>query len=299
MLIATGHWPYVTRFCIALRQQHFDLLVLAPSDHAVHRMEDLYAQPLNRSRGLAANIKKMVEDYSPALLIPTDERALLGLHKLYRKAKRSKAGSAIADLIRHSIGDEITFLLARKKSQFVDFAVQEGIRTPKVYLSGHPRYLLKKALACPLPAVVKQDDSGGGLSVRYAETHGQIANAIASLGRRSSRLVAIIKSIAYLDTTPLKRLWERPPTISVQQYILGVPANRLVLCRQGKVLAGLSVEVLQTHYNSGPATVVRVINNAEMEEGVTKIIHRLGLSGFAGFDLDFFILPPRGGQSLN
>jgi hypothetical protein len=29
---------------------------------------------------------------------------------------------------------------------------------------------------------------------------------------------------------------------------------------------------------------VRVIQNAEMEEAVTKIAHRLGLSGFAGFD---------------
>jgi hypothetical protein len=64
MLIATGHWPYVTRFCIALREQGFDLLVLAPPDHAVHRIRGLYAKPLKRSRSLAASIKNMVEAYS-------------------------------------------------------------------------------------------------------------------------------------------------------------------------------------------------------------------------------------------
>ena len=153
MLIATGHWPYVTRFCIELRRQGFDLLVLAPADHAVHRIKGLCAELLKKSRGLVASIKKMVEAHSPTLLIPADERALLGLHKLYRQAQRRKARQAncTAGLIRRSIGDEAAFLLARKKSQFVDLARQEGIRIPEVYMSGGPRDKRKKTMAVPFP----------------------------------------------------------------------------------------------------------------------------------------------------
>ena len=42
-------------------------------------------------------------------------------------------------------------------------------------------------------------------------------------------------------------------TISLQQYILGRPSNRAVICWKGKVLAGISVEVVELKRECGPA----------------------------------------------
>jgi hypothetical protein len=151
-------------------------------------------------------------------------------------------------------------------------------------MSGLPPDLLGEVAGCPLPAIVKQDDSFGGQRVKYVETHVQMADALLSLHRQTSRLAAIVRSVARLDPMRFAQPRKKPPKVSVQQYIEGTPANRLVLCRDGKVLAGLSVEVLQTLYPNGPASVVRLLENREMEEAAIKMVRRLGLSGFAGFD---------------
>ena len=287
ILIATTHWPFVTRLSLVLRDQGFDVLVLAPKRHAVHKMTGLRTELLSMRRdNVLANIRSIVETGRRAFLIPTDDVAIRYLHDLYRRLRLTGKESAglLAQVIRGSIGDETAFSMARKKSEFVSLACGEGIRVPKCYMSGLPMDLLGRAMASPLPVIVKQDDSFSGRRVRYAETREQMADALLSLHRRASRSAAIVQSIAFLDPMRFARLREEPPMVSVQQYIEGTPANRLVLCRDGTVLAGLSVEVLQTLHPNGPASVVRLLENDEMEGAVVKMVRRLGLSGFAGFD---------------
>jgi hypothetical protein len=70
----------------------------------------------------------------------------------------------------------------------------------------------------------------------------------------------------------------------VQAAIDGQPANRAVACWEGEVLAGVSVEALRTQHATGPATVVRFVNNAEMEDTAQRLVRQLGVSGLVGFD---------------
>src|SRR5262249_5826563 len=42
--------------------------------------------------------------------------------------------------------------------------------------------------------------------------------------------------------------------------------------------------VLKTRNPNGPAAVIRLIENPQMSEAVKKVVRRLGLSGFVGFD---------------
>jgi hypothetical protein len=72
--------------------------------------------------------------------------------------------------------------------------------------------------------------------------------------------------------------------ISLQQYIAGRPANRAVACHKGKVLAGISVEVLESVREFGPASVVRIIDHPEMTTATATLVERLCLSGLLGFD---------------
>jgi predicted ATP-grasp superfamily ATP-dependent carboligase len=87
--------------------------------------------------------------------------------------------------------------------------------------------------------------------------------------------------------------WLRPwwnnyrPAVVVQSYIPGRPANCAVVCWKGEVLAGIGVEVVSAEGSTGPAVIVRVVDNSEMILAAEKIAGRLGLSGF--FGLDFMI----------
>jgi predicted ATP-grasp superfamily ATP-dependent carboligase len=73
-------------------------------------------------------------------------------------------------------------------------------------------------------------------------------------------------------------------TISLQEYIVGRPSNRAVICWKGKVLAGISVEAVEVTQERGPASVVRVIDHLEMATVCEHVVKRQELSGFVGFD---------------
>jgi hypothetical protein len=73
----------------------------------------------------------------------------------------------------------------------------------------------------------------------------------------------------------------------MQQFIVGVPANIMVACWQGQVLAQVSVEALSCQGATGAANIVRRITRPEFAEAASALAARLKLSGF--FGLDFMI----------
>jgi hypothetical protein len=72
--------------------------------------------------------------------------------------------------------------------------------------------------------------------------------------------------------------------VSIQRFIEGRAANRAVACWQGRTLAGISALALQSQGDTGPATVVRIVENAQMTESARRLVESLGLSGLCGFD---------------
>ena len=83
-----------------------------------------------------------------------------------------------------------------------------------------------------------------------------------------------------------ERRKERPGVIA-QSFIHGRPANCAAVSWQGKLLAGICVEVIQAQGPKEPATVVQVVEGAGMMRAAERIAKRLELSGF--FGLDFVI----------
>ncbi len=79
-------------------------------------------------------------------------------------------------------------------------------------------------------------------------------------------------------------LQRQRPTMSVQSYIDGWPANIGVACWGGEMLAATCAEAVATESATGPSTVARVIRNSEMVETARTIVQALGLSGLIGFD---------------
>ena len=89
------------------------------------------------------------------------------------------------------------------------------------------------------------------------------------------------RGVQYLSA---RRRLPAPPKLSIQQYISGRPANRAVVCWNGRVLAGISVEAVETSSEFGPTTLARILDHAEMTEAAEKIVATQKLSGFLGFD---------------
>jgi hypothetical protein len=134
------------------------------------------------------------------------------------------------------------------------------------------------------PAVLKVDRSWGGLGVAIVRDPGQ---ARAALQRALHPPLLPELSHLLLRRDPshlLRRLADARAGVSIQAFVEGRPANRAVACWQGEVLAGISVVAMQTDTPTGPASVVRVIENTEMSEAARRMAGALGLSGMCGLD---------------
>ena len=92
-------------------------------------------------------------------------------------------------------------------------------------------------------------------------------------------------AIAHRDGASFWRsLLRRRSVVNAQVYVAGRDAISEVACWKGRVLASLHFEVLNKQYASGPASVVRLMENEAMSGAIEKIVRRLHLSGLHGFD---------------
>ena len=139
--------------------------------------------------------------------------------------------------------------------------------------------------------MLKADGTTGGGGVRIAHTLEEARGYFSDL-RRSIGLMRLIKRLTVDRNLILERQWwydvrRIRPAVVAQSFIRGSPANCAVVCWKGEVLAGVGCEAVSTETSIGPATVVRLVDNAEMMGAARKIARRLSLSGF--FGLDFVI----------
>jgi hypothetical protein len=78
--------------------------------------------------------------------------------------------------------------------------------------------------------------------------------------------------------------FRRRSVVNAQKFVEGCEGTSVVACWEGTVLASLHFEVIKKRNAAGPATVVRLIDNEDMSETVSRIAMRLKLSGIHGFD---------------
>jgi hypothetical protein len=132
--------------------------------------------------------------------------------------------------------------------------------------------------------VIKVDRSWGGLGVTVVHSIEEARDALRRV-RNPSLPRALSALIVRRDPSRLAAYFRRePPSVTLQRFVVGTPANRAVACWQGEVLAGISVAALQTQSPTGPATVVQVIDNGEMTEAAARLVRALGLTGLCGLD---------------
>jgi hypothetical protein len=271
------------------------VVAICPRQHPVlmtHALQRAYRYPvLAPLAGLAAAIRSA----APDLILPCDDAAAMDLQQLHASiGMEAPLGHAMRALIERSLGDPDACLQATARGRLMALAEEAGVRTPANALVSSSDELACWLQKYGFPAVLKLDDSWGGLGVAIVDDLPAALRAYALM--KAPPLLANSVPRLLLDRDPrafLAPLRARARTVTVQQFIPGIPANRAVACWQGEVLDGLSVEAVRTQRPVGPATVVRACGSPGMSDAVAQLVKRLKVSGMWGAD---FILHASTGE---
>jgi glutathione synthase/RimK-type ligase-like ATP-grasp enzyme len=232
------------------------------------------------------SLRTAIKMGAPDLIIPCDDDAAIHLYRLYVHGDGAgPAADALRVLIERSLGAPEACALAAARGQLMALAAEEGVRIPETTVIAAPGELHAWLRQHPSLAVIKGDCTWGGQGVSIVRNYEEARRAFSLMVSRPEIVNAMVRTL--LDRDPsflLNSLKEARRTVTLQEFIPGTPANRAVACWQGRVLAGISVEAIRTQHPTGPATVVRVIENPEMSEAVNRLARRLGVSGLWGVD---------------
>jgi hypothetical protein len=259
---------------------------VCPSGHplgstsAVQRTHDYHGLTPLRSFTAAITATK------PDLIVPGDDLATCHLHKLHRRAE-GREGKAVElrNLIERSLGASESYPVVYARTAFMELAQAEGVRVPPTEIIAHSQDLRKWVARTGFPTVLKANGSSGGDGVRVVHTMEEAEDGLRRL--QAPPLLARAAKRALVDhdhTLVWPSLRRRRFVVNAQMFIAGREATSTIACWKGTVLAGLHCEVINKADSAGHATVVRMIENAEMSAATETMVRRLNLSGLHGFD---------------
>jgi hypothetical protein len=287
LMVATMHWPITSRLCLAMARAGITIAAVTPKHHHVGELGAVAAEFTYTRRDPMRTTLGAISAWRPDLVVPCDEPAVVLLHLLQNELINAPGGrpcESIA-LMRRSLGEPTSFGIVCHRSELMAFAKSEGIAVPDTAVVSNRHELHGLLDKAQYPKVLKVDGSWGGLGIRIVSDAAEADRSFVELTCQSNWRMAAKKSVKELTIKPLRRhLTSAMPAITLQQYIQGRSANRALFCQEGRVLAGLSVEAVRTLTETGPATVVRIIEHPEITETAAHLVSRLGLSGFIGFD---------------
>ena len=256
---------------------------VCPRQHPVARIRGIHRVHTHSLLRPLASLRAAIESASPDLIIPCDDNAAVHLTRLYQSADPTSAG--LRALLVRSLGTPEACAMATARGRLMELAAQEGIRIPATELVATATGLQAWLLQHRLPAVIKIDATWGGQGVAIVHGQDEAKRVFDAMAAGPSVLDAAARMLLDRDPAQLLNLLKpERPTVTLQDFIQGTPANRAVACWQGRVLAGTSVAAVETQHLTGPATVVRVIENDEMNDAVARLVARLRLSGLWGVD---------------
>lgn len=290
LLTDTNRWPVVTRLAIAFWKWGCDVAVLCPAP----------GHPVEKARGVAqifhysgfrplASLRGAIDEFAPDIIVPACDRGVQHLHELHAISQREgTTGRTLRALIESSLGSPDGFPIVSSRWGLLEIARGEGILVPKMGAIENLADLKRWHAGSEWPVVIKADGTWGGRGVRIARNASEAERCFLEL-TQPARMAGLIKRVLLNRDRGWEFCdWKRSrPAVIGQSLIDGRPANCAVACSQGKILAGIAVEVVRAQGSTAPATLVEVVEGGQMMLAAERIARRLNLSGF--FGLDFVI----------
>jgi predicted ATP-grasp superfamily ATP-dependent carboligase len=233
-------------------------------------------------------LKTAILSAQPDIIVPCDDGVVLQLHALHEQEP------PLRPLIEYSLGEAEAYPVLDSRDQLLRTAAELGVRIPRTQAIDSEAELSDWPDAA---AVLKADGSMGGEGTAIVHSPAEMIAAYRSLAKPITALMALKRMV--INSRPLSIwLWQKlgKPNITIQEFIPGQPANTMIACWRGEMLASVTVEVLSSQGATGAATVVRLIRHEEIEEASRKLARRLMLTGFYGLD---FILQKRDSNPEN
>jgi len=286
LVATTSRWYPTARLAMALANAGCAVEVVCPSGHPMVKTKAGSKTHLYHGLAPLSSFAAAIADAHPDLVIPGDDLATRHLHRLHaRERSAGKGDSSICAMIERSLGAEENFPVAYDRAAFMELAREEGIRAPKTEAIANLDALKDWIARNGFPAVLKANGTSGGDGVRIVRTVEEAERVFRSLQAPPRLLRAIKRAVVDYDVTLVgPALFRRRFVMNVQAFIAGREATSAVACWQGKVLAALHFEVINKRSAAGPATVVRLIEDADIAAAAEKMVRRLNLSGLHGFD---------------
>jgi Carbamoyl-phosphate synthase L chain, ATP binding domain len=286
LVATTSLWFPTARLAMALTRAGFTVEAVCPPHHPLSKISAVRRTYKYRRLFPLLSLESAITGAQADLVIPGDDLAARHLHLLHaRERNRGSEGAKICSLIEGSLGSAESFSVVYQRATFMRLAEEEGVRVPKTTVIESVEDLQRGTAATGFPTVLKADGTSGGDGVRMARNLEEAANV--HRGLEAPPLLARAAKRALIDRDPTligPSLLRRRSSVSAQTMIIGHEATSTVACWKGTVLAGLHFEVVNKKYAAGPATVMRLIENAEMTNAIEKMVRRLNLSGIHGFD---------------
>lgn len=286
LLVTASRWFPTARLGMALASAGWTVHALCPSRHPISVTSA--TQCIHTFHGLAplSSLKAAIQHSQPTILIPCDDTAVEYIYRLYRnEAGRRDAKAPVCSLIERSLGASASFPVIESRTAFANIAAEEGIRTPDTEALSDISQLRKWIERVGFPALIKADGTSGGDGVRVVRNIDEAERAFRKLQAPPLLARALKRAIIDRDTTLIwQSLLRKRFNMSGQSFVKGREATTTLACWKGSVLASLHFEVVNKSNATGPSTVLRLIDNAEMALAAEKIVRRLELSGIIGFD---------------
>jgi len=279
---STNWWPLAARLASEFGKAGAYTGAICPRDSpllSVSSVREIFKySALSPTQTVAEALRRM----RPDLIVPCDDRALGHLHALHASLPDD---DGLRRLIERSLGHPAGYAAARSRGQALRLAAQDGSPEPASHELHSEEDVLDWCANRSFPAVIKADGTWGGAGVALVDS---LASALAAY-RRLSRPLATWRVLKFLlsnrDPFPLCGWLDRTrPGVIGQDFVKGRAANIMVACWNGEVLASIGAVALKTKQDFGAATIVKLISHPGMEAAATRLVRRLGMSGFCGLD---------------
>lgn len=295
LVVSVQPYLFSARLVLGLREVGFLPAVISPRRHPIHRLRhpapyfSLGVAGANSFGpfGARSRIASAIEKFAPDVVVACDDQATMLLHRVAQAAE-----GPVRRVIERSLGPMAAYPLLESRTRQVRLAAGLGIPTPPSAEVTGSRSLARAVRDVRVPAFLKRDMTWAGQGVKRI-THQRDAELVWHELSYSHSMLAALKNVRMTGWRyAMAGVRRERPLVHMQKEIYGLPANRAVFCKDGEVLAGLSVVALRTSSRTGPASVLRTAHEKEMSWAADVLVRELGLSGLVGFD---FILAERGG----
>jgi len=257
---------------------------LFPDDHPLGASRYPALRHLYRPLRPLHSLRRAIATSKPDLVVACDDRAVAHLLRFYAKA-REQADRAVCELIERSLGVPRHYARLSSRSGFIAVAREAGIAAPQTIAIETERDLDMALSELGLPAVLKLDASWGGDGVTLLGTADEAKSAWRRFANPPSRLRSLARAARRGDAHHLLAAIDPPrPSLSLQRHVAGNPATTSFACWRGEVIAANHFDVLASCGARGPASVVKRVDDPDMDRAARKLARRFGLSGLHGLD---------------